>query len=327
MATTLPYWSQVEKKGYIGARTQWVEFGDGIRGFLGIPERGRAPYPAMVLGHERYGLVLDSLDQVAKLAAYGYVALAPDMASKYKGDIAAINRGEAAGGWDADTVKEYLAASYDYLAAMPEVDGERISCMGFCASGGWAWVLNSVRPGLAACICYYGGGSYNEELMAKVTAPTLFAYGENDHTTPIERTFAFRDEMERHNKTCEISLVPDMPHGWLNDTMIGRYRQKEAGDAWKQIMDFLDRVHAGYYKSDRVQIKFEADFAVNYDFSKSVRFAEGPFPEPDMRPERFGGVLEDMKRAVAEGRAPKSELDELVGLYPEYFASHPELLA
>ena len=58
MATTLPYWSQVEKKGYIGARTQWVEFGDGIRGFLGIPERGRAPYPVLtaeLAGDERHG--------------------------------------------------------------------------------------------------------------------------------------------------------------------------------------------------------------------------------------------------------------------------------
>ncbi len=98
----LPYWSQVEKEGYIGARTQGVEFGNGIRGFLGIPDRGSPPYPAMILGHERYGLILDSLDQVAKLAAYGYVALAPDMASHYSGDVAAVNRGEASGAWNAD---------------------------------------------------------------------------------------------------------------------------------------------------------------------------------------------------------------------------------
>ena len=27
----LPYWSPVEKEGYVGAQTRWVEFGEGDR--------------------------------------------------------------------------------------------------------------------------------------------------------------------------------------------------------------------------------------------------------------------------------------------------------
>ena len=82
----LPYWSQVEKEGYVGAHTRWVELGEGVRGFLAIPESGTPPYRAIVVGHERYGLVLDSFDVAARFAAYGYVAIAPDMASKFTGD-------------------------------------------------------------------------------------------------------------------------------------------------------------------------------------------------------------------------------------------------
>jgi len=318
--SNLPYWSTVEKEGYIGAQTRWVDIGEGTRAFLGIPERGKPPYRAMILGHERYGLVLDTLDQVAKFSAYGDVCIAPDMASQFEGDKEALNKGDIGGGWTTDTVKLYMAQSYDYLTTLPEVDTARISAIGLCASGAWPWLLNSVRPDLAACICYYGGGRYNEELMDQVTAPTLYVYGEKDHTTPIERVFAFRDEMERHHKNCEVHLEADMPHGWLNDTMPGRYRQKEAHEAWDRILEFLDRVYDGYYTADKVHLSFEADFAADYDYTKSVRYGTAAIPEPDLR------SFNELKHEVAEGRAPRERLDAQIALYPEYFAEHPELL-
>src|SRR5437867_3675272 len=307
--SNLPYWSTKEKEGYIGATTRWVDIGEGTRAFLGIPERGEPPFRAMILGHERYGLVLDTLDQVAKFAAYGYVCIAPDMASQFQGDKEALNRGDIGGGWTTETVQLYMAQSYDFLTTLPEVDPKCIAAIGLCASGAWPWILNSVRPELAACVCYYGGGRYNEELMDKVTAPTLYVYGEKDHTTPIQRVFEFRDEMERHHKNCEVCLEADMPHGWLNDTMPGRYRQKEAAEAWDRITDFLDRVYDGYFAPDRVTLSFEADFAVDYDFSKSVRYGTGNHPEPDVR------GFNELKQAVAEGRAPKAQLDAQIALY------------
>jgi carboxymethylenebutenolidase len=319
-APSLPYWSTVEKPGYPEAQTRWVDIGEETRAFLGIPVRGKPPYRAMILGHERYGLVLDTLDQVAKFAAYGYVCIAPDMASEFAGDKEALNRGDIGGGWNNDTVKLYMAQSYDFLTTLPEVDPKCISAIGLCASGGWPWILNSVRPDLAACICYYGGGPYNEELMEKVTAPTLYVYGEKDHGTPIERVFAFRDEMERHHKNCEVRLEADMPHGYLNDTMPGRYRQKEAGEAWDRILDFLDRVYGGHFAADRVHLSFESDFAVDYDFSKNVRYGNSGEPEPSIQ------RLSALKQAVSEGRAPRADLDGLIALYPNYFAAHPEML-
>ena len=315
----LPYWSPVEKEGYVGAETRWVEFGEGARAFLAIPESGTPPYRAIIVGHERYGLVLDSFDVAARFAAYGYVAIAPDMAAKFTGDKDALNRGDIGGGWNDEIVRSYMAQSYDFLTTLSEVDPGAISAIGFCASGGWAWLLNSVRPDLVACICYYGGGRYDEELMSKVTAPTLFVYGEKDHTTPVDRVFAFRDEMERRNQTCEVRLVADMPHGWMNDTMKGRYRQQEAEEAWDQIMDFLDRAHGGYFKADQVHLGFEADFAADYDFRTSVRYGEGAFPEPSMT--RFA----ELRERVAAGQAPRSELDAFIALYPEFFALHPEM--
>src|SRR5437867_11244992 len=84
----------IEAHSHIGANTSWVDLGEGTRAFLALPTRFRAPYPAVVLGHERYGLVQHTLDLAAKFASHGYVAIAPDMASHWEGDKEALNRGD-----------------------------------------------------------------------------------------------------------------------------------------------------------------------------------------------------------------------------------------
>ena len=68
------------------AVTSNIAFGDGISGFLAVPEGSDASLGAVILGHERYGLVQHTLDLTAKLAAHGYIGLAPDMYSLWEGD-------------------------------------------------------------------------------------------------------------------------------------------------------------------------------------------------------------------------------------------------
>jgi len=61
------------------------------------------------------------------------------------------------------------------------------------------------------------------------------------------------------------------PHGWLNDTMPGRYRRAQAEAAWAAQLAFLQRVLAlGYDRSTRSQ-HYAADIAADYDFSRNVR--------------------------------------------------------
>ena len=41
-------------------------------------------------------------------------------------------------------------------------------------------------------------------------------------------------------KSFDIRVYADAPHGFLNDTMLGRYRASQAQAAWGQILFFLD---------------------------------------------------------------------------------------
>jgi dienelactone hydrolase len=73
----------VTSHDYYGAETRWEEIGEGTRAFVALPKRGQPPYAAVILGHERYGLVQHTLDLAAKFGSYGYVCIAPDMASHW----------------------------------------------------------------------------------------------------------------------------------------------------------------------------------------------------------------------------------------------------
>lgn len=99
----------------------------------------------------------------------------------------------------------------------------------------------------------------------------LGVFGELDNLIAVEDVRRLRDALEAAGRSYRIRLFPDSPHGWLNDTMPGRYRRPQAEDAWGVLMGFLQRVHSGGYPADRIQWAFEADHSVSYDFTKNVR--------------------------------------------------------
>ena len=80
-----------------------------------------------------------------------------------------------------------------------------------------------------------------------------------------------RDCLDCHDKSYTIKVYADAPHGWLNDTMPGRYRRAQAEAAWALQLAFLERVlEPGYNRARRVQV-YECDHSADYDFTKNVR--------------------------------------------------------
>jgi carboxymethylenebutenolidase len=261
----------VAEHNYIGANTDWVDVGDRTRAFLAVPKAGESPFPAVIIGHERYGLVQHTLDLAAKFASFGYVCVAPDMASHWDGDKVALNRGDIGLPLTDDQVKYYYGLSLDFLLTHPSVRGDRIAAMGVCQSGGYPLLINSIRKEIQANIVVYGGQRTAESVIAACTAPIVGIFGEGDHTMSIEDVDQFRATLQRLNKNYEMKMYAGMPHGWLNDTMPGRYRQREAEEVWFQIIHFMEKVYAGAYPPGRVRWSWESDTSVNYDFSKNVR--------------------------------------------------------
>ena len=57
---------------------EWVRYGDQI-GYLARPERAAAPLPGVVVIQEAWGVNEQIEDVTRRIAAAGYVALAPDL--------------------------------------------------------------------------------------------------------------------------------------------------------------------------------------------------------------------------------------------------------
>jgi len=143
--------------------------------------------------------------------------------------------------------------------------------MGVCQSGGYPLLLNSVRDEVSANLIFYGGTRTLDDVIASCSAPILGIWGEKDHTISVQDVEQLRGTLERLDKSYDFKLYAGGPHGWLNDTMPGRYRQPESEAAWAYMIDFLARVHAGGYPGGRIRRRYESDTSVDYDFSKNVR--------------------------------------------------------
>jgi carboxymethylenebutenolidase len=260
--------------------TKTVRCAGELPAFLAIPNK-KEKSPAIVLMHERYGLVKHTCDLAQRLARDGFVCIAPDFFYKHP-DQDALHRGTVGYDMTDPEAVGYLEAAMAALSGLPQVDNDKIAVMGVCQTGRHPLVLAAQRP-IAAALVWYGAASKREwetnqryprpleELIARIECPVLGIFGEADHVISLDDVRQLRDCLDRHDKTYRIKVYPGAPHGWLNDTMPGRYRRAQAEAAWALQLAFLNEVLApGYHRSRRVQI-YECEHATDYDFTKNVR--------------------------------------------------------
>jgi len=258
-----------------------LRFGGDCEGVLYLP-RETAPAGAVVVLHERYGLVQHTLALAQRLAQDGYVALAPDLFSRWKGDAEALRSGKARVVLPDAEVAAVIDAALDFAKAHPRVASGRLVLMGVCQSGRYPIVVGSRRRDLAACVVFYGASQQRDweasalqpramgDMLRELHAPALFVYAERDHTISLDDVRRMRDALETSRRSYRMKIFADVPHGFLNDTMPGRYRPKEAAQAWQALLAFLAEVFAGQWNG-RVRWEFEGVSAQDYDFSKNVR--------------------------------------------------------
>ena len=260
--------------------TKTIRCAQGLPAFLAVPS-GAGKAPAIVLMHERYGLVRHTCDLAARLARDGFIAIAPDFFYRHD-DQDALHRGDVGYAFkDAEAV-EHIDAALAELAALPQLDRKRIAVMGVCQTGRHPLVFAAQRP-IAAALVWYGAASAREwelserfpepleDIIARVACPVLGIFGEADHVISLADVRRFRDCLDAHDKTYTIKVYPGAPHGWLNDTMPGRYRREAAEAAWALQLAFLRKtLDPARDRSRRVQL-YECEHAADYDFTKNVR--------------------------------------------------------
>jgi carboxymethylenebutenolidase len=261
--------------------TRRVRFGDAVEAFLAAPASG-GPHPCVILLHERYGLAQHTLDLAERFARDGYLCLAPNLFSRHPEQDRLLT-GEITVALGDREVQADLDTSIAFLEEEPAADTGRLAIMGVCQTARYPLVMAAERSDVGACLVFYGAAQPREwevherqpealeDVIGRVRCPVLGIFGEADHIISLDDVRRFRDALETHHKSYHIRMFPGAPHGWLNDTMPGRYRREAAEEAWALMHDFLARTWRGGYPADRVQWTFESIVAADYDPSRNVR--------------------------------------------------------
>jgi carboxymethylenebutenolidase len=235
----------------------------------------------IVLMHERYGLVAHTRDLARRCAADGFLVVAPNFFYRHP-DQAALNAGNSRYDMTDAEALDLIAAAFAACRDDPAADMEKSAVAGYCQTGRHPLVYAAERP-VTAAVVWYGAASKREwpasalnhkpldDTIASVTCPVFGAFGAADHIISVDDVRRFRDSFEAHKKSYEIHVYADAPHGWLNDTMPGRYRAAQANAGWADQQRFLKRVFGGELGPEQVSWRFESEIESGYDFTKNVR--------------------------------------------------------
>lgn len=266
------------------SKNEHIKLSSGLEGFLFLPDSSCQPIGCMIIFHERYGLVKHTLDLAEKLADDGYITLAPDLFSLWSGDKEALKRGDVRATISDDECAGQIDSWIDYLrSSVLDPENNKIALMGVCQSGRYPIVVGSQRDDLTACVVFYGATQRRDwgvdefqprsmpEMIGDLNVPLFFVFGEKDHIISIADVRKLRDRLEEVDLSYKMEIVADAPHGFLNDTMPGRYRPDETEQAWALLVQFLNEVFVEGWPHGRVIWRFNSSKAINYDFGKNVR--------------------------------------------------------
>lgn len=225
-------------------RKEWVEIPLGevkLRAWVEYPE-GNGKAGVVIVMHHGVGMD-DAMRSIAdQLAREGFIAVAPDTWS---------GTGPNGGGRDSfefeddamraaaritpqEAHRRYKAA-WEWAMRLPRASGKSAS-LGFCAGGVASFSFAGEVPELNAAVVFYGGPP-PEQIMAKINAPVLGLYGDNDPrvTSTIEPTKA---AMKKLGKRYEPHIYTNATHAFVNFQHIGA-NFEALQDAWPRAMAFL----------------------------------------------------------------------------------------
>src|ERR1700693_3450199 len=128
-----------------------------------------------------------------------------------------------------------LKVALTHLAALHEVDPDRIGAIGFCMGGGFAiaWACTDDR---LKAIAPFSGVSPRPLDAVKRACPVVGSYPEKDFTASAGR--ALDQALETNGIAHDIKMYPGARHSFFNEP--GRaYNKAAAEDSWTRVLSFF----------------------------------------------------------------------------------------
>jgi carboxymethylenebutenolidase len=210
--------------------------------FLARPS-GDARTPVVLVIQEAFGLNAHIKDVARRVAAEGYVALAPDLFHRGgKGRVAGYDELPRAlqlmGELTDDGITADVGGAIAWLEKQPFVRADRIGITGFCMGGRVSYLTACMLPDkIKASAPFYGGG-IPVNLTAKLKAPVLAFFGDQDAFIPLDQVELLKSEAAKLGKRVEVVVYPGAPHGFFCNER-DSHRPEAAADAWERTKKFF----------------------------------------------------------------------------------------
>jgi carboxymethylenebutenolidase len=223
-----------------------IMLGGEVKAHLAVPPVGAGPWPGVVVLHESFGLNDDIRQQADRLAAAGYLAVAPDLFSAggawrcIRSTFHALTAGHGKAFDDIEAARTWLAGHDDCTG--------RVGVIGFCMGGGFA--LLTASRGFAVSAPNYAHLPKDLDGVLEGACPVVASYGAKDRT--LRGTAAKLDAaLARAGVERDVHEYPDAGHSFLNRHDFGPggailrvagvgYHEPSAEDAWGRILRFFE---------------------------------------------------------------------------------------
>ena len=209
------------------------------------------PHPAVIVVQEIWGVNAYIQSVANKLAAQGYLAIAPALFHREgPGTLGLFDETDLAferlGRLRDDQILTDLRSTVRYLQGQPDVTPDRIGIVGFCIGGRISYLAAANIAELTAAVDFYGGRSFVAfgdgptpfEQTANIQVPLLGLFGEDDQDPSPADVERMRDELERHKKVFEFHTYPGAGHAF-NCEERPTYRRESAIHAWSTALDWF----------------------------------------------------------------------------------------
>lgn len=217
--------------------------GSEASGYLATPKTGTGP--GVLVIQEWWGLDSGIKGMADRLAADGFVALAPDL---YHGELAAHDEMDKAShlmqSMPPDRAGRDMSGAIDVLASHPAVVGKGIGVMGFCMGGMLSFIIAANRPDkVKAVVPFYGfPQGIAEPDWSTLTAAVSGHMAEKDDFFPPEHAKALEAKLRKMGKDVTLTVHPGTGHAFMAPhNALGTYDAERAKQVWPQATAFLKK--------------------------------------------------------------------------------------
>jgi carboxymethylenebutenolidase len=225
---------------------QTVEFksnGSTASGYLATPPAGKGP--GVLVIQEWWGLDSGIKEMANRLAAAGFVALAPDL---YHGELAGHTEMDKAAqlmqSMPPDRAGRDMSGAVDFLADHPAVTSKGIGVVGFCMGGMLSFIIAANRPDrVKAVVPFYGFPQGPAEPdWSKLSATVQGHMAEQDDYFAPPAARALEAKLRAMGKNVTLTVHPGTGHAFMGPhNALGTLNAKLAAEIWPGVVSFLKK--------------------------------------------------------------------------------------